>query len=158
MTDELKKEYTLRISQGSATQIIVILYEMAIGYATNTRDLLAEGKHDEARIEGANAAKVIGHLIGSLDFTYELSMNLYRIYEYISKEISMAVIKNDSDKLNSPIKMLDSLRESFEKLSKEDTSGPMMSNSQAVYTGLTYGKGSLNDSTMVENSNRGFTV
>lgn len=158
MTDELKKEYTLRISQGSATQIIVILYEMAIEYATNARDLLSEGKHDEARSEAANAAKVIGHLMGSLDFTYEISMNLYRIYEYVSKEISMAVIKNDSDKLNAPIRMLDSLRESFDKLSKEDTSGPVMANSQAVYTGLTYGKGSLNESTLVEGANRGFTV
>ena len=54
------------------------------------------------------------------------------------------------------IKLLDSLKESFEKLAAQDDSGPAMSNTQSVYAGLTYGKGTLNEST--SSGNRGFTV
>lgn len=37
------------------------------------------------------------------------------------------------------------MKESFEEIAKQDTSGPVMENSQQVYAGLTYGKGSLNE-------------
>ena len=158
MTDETKKEFTRRISQGSATEIIVILYEIAIKYMEDTEDFLKKDMHEDARRESANAVRVFGHLTASLDFTYAISMNLYRIYEYISKEVSMAVIRNSAEGLEAPIRMMKSLKESFEKLAREDQSGPMMDNSQTVYTGLTYGKGSLNDSTVVGECNRGFMV
>lgn len=156
MTDELKKDYTRRISQGSATEIIVILYEIALGYMADAKEYQKKGNHDDARRECTNAARVLSHLMGSLDFSYEISMHLFRVYEFISKEISMAVIKDDKERLDAPIRMMKTLKESFEKLAKEDKSGPMMNNSEVVYSGLTYSKGSLNDNTVVGNNNRGF--
>ena len=68
----------------------------------------------------------------------------------------MSVIKNDGSALASCIKLLGSLKESFEKLAAQDESGPAMSNTQSVYAGLTYGKGTLNES--MSSDNRGFTV
>ena len=46
--------------------------------------------------------------------------------------------------------------QSFEKLSEQDDSGPVMSNAQSVYAGLTYGKGTLNESTSSLSDNRGY--
>ena len=99
---------------------------------------------------------MVQDLIGALDFNYALAAGLYRIYEYIGREISMSVIKNDPDKLLAVMKYLGALKESFEKVAKEDKSGPAMGNAQAVYTGLTYGRGRLMDSLTIESSNRGF--
>lgn len=156
MTKDRIQEYTLKISNASATGIIVIMYDLAIEYIGEAQKCFEAADHEGARVQCTNAGRVLGDLISSLDFTYEISFPLFRIYEYVSKEVSMAVIRNDGKALASCIKLLSSLRESFEKLSEQDTSGPVMDNAQTVYAGLTYGKGTLNESTAA--SSRGYTV
>ena len=42
MTRELKQEYTLRITQANKTQLITILYEMALLYVDEAKAALAE--------------------------------------------------------------------------------------------------------------------
>ena len=158
MTNEKKQEYTLKITNASASGIIVILYDLAIEYLEEAKACFDKGDHDLARTQCTNAGRVLGDLISSLDFSYEISFPLFRIYEYISREISMAVIKNDAEVLEALIKMLSSLKGSFEELAQKDGSGPVMNNTQTVYAGLTYGKGSLNESTSYTSDNRGFTV
>lgn len=158
MTDEMIRDYTRKISQGSKSDIIVILYDLAIGYMEEAQTAFERGDHENARKECTNAQRVFGDLIGALDFSYEISVRLFRIYEFLSKEVSMAVIKDDSGRLSAPVRLMKSLKESFEKLAKEDTSGPMMENAQTVYTGLTYGRGTLNDSMDISANNRGFKV
>ena len=156
MTKEQIREYTLKITNASPTGIIVIMYDLAIDYIREAQKCFDANDHEGARSGCTNAGRVLGDLISSLDFTYEISFLLFRIYEFISKEVSMSVIKNDGSALASCIKLLGSLKESFEKLAAQDESGPAMSNTQSVYAGLTYGKGTLNEST--SSDNRGFTV
>ena len=60
-------------------------------------------------------------------------------------------------RLTRIISMLNKLQKSFEELSKTDTSGKAFKNAQEVYAGLTYGRGTLNESTSID-ANRGFTV
>ena len=43
--------------------------------------------------------------------------------------------------------MMSKLKDSFEKISNEDNSGAVMKGSGAVYAGLTYGKGDINEIT-----------
>lgn len=158
MTKELIQDYTLKISQASRTELIVILYDLAVTYLDDAAKACKDDDHDKMRENCAAAVRVIRDLIGSLDFTYELAQPLYRLYEYISKEISMSVIKNDATMLDNPKRYLLSLKSSFEKISKDDNSGPVMDNTQTVYAGLTYGKGTLNESVTAANPNRGFSV
>ena len=156
MTKERIREYTLKITNASPTGIIVIMYDLAIEYMEEAKKCFAEGDHDGARVQCTNAGRVFGDLISSLDFTYEISFPLFRIYEFISKEVSMAVIKDDGSALDGGIRLLSQLRESFEKLAEQDKSGPAMNNAQSVYAGLTYGKGMLNESTTSSTDNRGY--
>ena len=158
MTKDRIQEYTLKITNASATGIIVILYDLAIEYIGDAKACFDAGDHEGAKVQCTNAGRVLGDLIASLDFSYEISFPLFRIYEFASKEVSMAVIRNDGSALGDLIRLLSSLRESFEKLSQEDTSGPVMTNTQTVYAGLTYGKGTLNESTSGSSGNRGYTV
>ena len=158
MTKERIQEYTLKITNASATDLIVILYDMAVEYIDAAKECFAANDHEGAKIQCTNAGRVLGDLITSLDFTYEISFPLFRIYEFISREVSMCVIKNDGSALNDCTRLLLELKESFEKISKQDESGPVMTNSQTVYAGLTYGKGTLNESTAYPYDNRGYTV
>lgn len=156
MTRELIQEYTLKISHSSRTEIIVVLFEICEHYIDDAIIAFWADDHDEFKKQCGNAQKVINDLIASLDFDYEIALPLYRIYEYISKEIASAVIKNAANNLATCKRFLSSLKESFEKIAKEDASGPVMGNSQTVYAGLTYGKGSLNENVTATSSNRGF--
>lgn len=158
MTKELIQEYTLKITQGSPTDIIVVMYDLANEYLGDAIKAYDNDDHAEFRGQCLNAVRVVRDLIEALDFTYPLAAPLYRVYEYISKDISGAVIKNEKDSLVKDMEFLKSLRESFSEVAKEDKSGPIMDNSQTVYAGLTYGKGTLNENVAASNMNRGYSV
>lgn len=158
MTKEQIKDYTLRISEGSRSDIVVIMFELAETYIRDAVKAFDDKDHDEYRKQSANAGRVVRHLIEALDYSNSLAVSLYRIYEYVAKEISLAVIKNDPSKLEKASEYLASLKGSFEKIAKEDTSGPAMDNGQSVYAGLTYTRGILNESMQVLDPNRGFSV
>lgn len=158
MTKERIQEYTLKITNASPTGIIVLLYDLAIEYINDAKECFEKNDHEGARENCTRAGRVLGDLIASLDFSYEISFPLFRIYEYISKEVSMSVIKNSKETLDECVRLLSLLRESFDKISQQDDSGPAMSNAEPVYAGLTYGKGTLNESTAYPSDNRGYTV
>ncbi len=157
MTKERIQEYTLKITNASPTGIIVILYDLAIEYIQEADKCFKKDDHEGARVQCTNAERVLGDLIESLDFSYEISFPLFRIYEFVSGQITKAVLKNDAKLLEDAVRLLSSLKGSFEELSRQDASGPAMSNTQSVYAGLTYGKGTLNEST-TDTGNRGYTV
>ena len=53
--------------------------------------------------------------------------------------------------------MIAGLKTAFEKVAESDDSAPLMENTQSVFAGLTYGKGSLNETDLDPNAaNRGF--
>ena len=56
------------------------------------------------------------------------------------------------------VDMLKELKKSYEKVASQDTSAPLMKNTQAVYAGLTYGKGSLNVDLADQGADRGFRI
>ena len=65
-------------------------------------------------------------------------------------------IKEDSAFANEVREKGKSIMEA-EKISSEDTSAPIMENAQTIYAGLTYGKGSLNETYLnAQDYNRGF--
>lgn len=50
------------------------------------------------------------------------------------------------------------LHDAYEKVGEQDTSGPIMENTQTVYAGLTYGKNTLTENLYDQGSNRGFRI
>lgn len=157
MTNEEISAFSYRIMQASPTQLVVILYEMGIVYLKDAVTYI-DGEHkDEARTSLKNARRVVDELNHSLNMEYEISVNLMQIYMSVNRAIIRASVSLRTDELIRCIGMLEKLRKSFEDISSHDTQGAVMKNSQQVYAGLTYGKGTLNESFGLE-SNRGFRV
>ena len=157
MTKEKINEYTLRISQANRSELIVILYEMALDYIGAALRALDDSDHDSLRLECGRAGKVVSDLIGALDYKYELSNSLRQVYTFIQSRISLAVVRNSREDLKKAEEMLKKLKGSFEEIAKNDKSKSLMSNQQNIYTGLTYGKKAIYDSLTTE-VRRGFTV
>lgn len=153
MTSEVKKEFTIRISQANKSGLIVILYEMYLAYledAINNPDDRAVFREGIRKARGC-----INELMNSLDFTYELSYLLLRLYIYVNKEMAAADVRGSSDQLLACRKIIEELLSAYREVSRLDTSAPVMENTQTVYAGLTYGKGKLTESLSNE-GNRGF--
>lgn len=157
MTKEKKQEYTLRITRANRSELIVIIYELALSYLDTAIKAFDEGDIDTFKSNSSYANKCVGDLLEALDFNYEPSYPLMRIYVYVSKLIALAPIKRDKEGLLVAKRLLTKLKKSFDDIAAQDDSEPLMSNTQEVYAGLTYGKGSLNES-IDSASNRGFCV
>lgn len=156
MTKEKVNEFTLRISQANRSAIIVILYEMAIQYLDDAA-LDCKSDHAAFRTDCLNAEKVIRDLRSSLDVENELGKTLWNFYMYISGQLQMAVIRNSIEEVTTCRKFLAEMKESFEKVALQDSSKPLMHNTEAVYTGLTYGRKAVFDLLTTE-VKRGYTV
>lgn len=155
MTDEIRKNFTLRISQANRSELTVILYEMYLVYLEEAID----SKDDRQKMRGAikKARGCINEFMQSLDFNYELSYYLLRLYVYVNKEMAGADVRGDAQPLKICRKIMTELMEAYREVGKADTSGPVMENAQAVYAGLTYGKGELTES-LTHQGNRGFLI
>lgn len=157
MTNESVQNYTRRITDANPTEIIAVVFEIAEVYLD---DSIMAYKNDDMQtfdLGIEKAIKCINDLIEALDLQYDIANQLMNIYMFLSKELSLSIVKRDVVSVERIQAMITKLKKSFEELAKQDTSGAMMGNTQSVYAGLTYGKGTLNESTNIQ-SNRGFTV
>lgn len=158
MTRELKQEFTLRVTQANKTQLIVILYEMTLVYLGDAIAENAQGSRVEFRDCIRKARGCINELMASLHFEYELAMNFLQLYLYINRELARADVRNDAQPLGNAVKIITSLHTTYLELAKQDTSTAVMSNTQTVYAGLTYGKNDLMENLANQGADRGFRV
>ena len=77
----------------------------------------------------------------------------------MKRSLISASVSLDNNEINRITGLLKKLRASFYEVSKKDDSEPLMKNTQAVYSGLTYSKGGISNETQTDNiENRGFRV
>lgn len=157
MTREDINIYTNRISNANPTQLVVIMYDMAIDYLKSAMTYKGQQSMAEFTEELKRGKRVINNLTSVLDMQYPVSENLLAIYLYINNAIVRAYARCKTDELSHCIGMLEKLREAFMEVSRQDTRDAVMENTQQVYAGLTYSKKSLNE-TMNEDFNRGYVV
>jgi len=157
MTDETKKKYTLRIAEANKSEIIVIVFELAEIYIEDAVESYYDGDMEAYAANCKKAVKCITDLLNALDYSYEISYPLMRIYNFLSSEITVSSVTKEVRRLKKAQELLTRIKLSFVDVAKTDTSAPLMGNTQSVYAGLTYGKNELNESFNSE-INRGFTV
>ena len=158
MTAEQKKEFTRKISQANATELIVILYDIALVYVNESIRLMEEDNMAEAKIQADFAKRCIEAIIANLHFEYDLATVLHRIYLSMKKSLRDGVLEKNKEPLISVKNNLVTLRNAYDQIASQDTSAPVMGHAQTVVAGLTYGKHSLNESLAQESSSRGFRV
>lgn len=167
MTDELKQEFTRRITKANKSEMIVILCDMFDIYVSEAKEVLdnftggnarynlSEDERKEYKEAIRKARAVLLELINSLNREYEIANNLYQLYRYVEKRLIEAQVRVDKAALVNAANIMKRLNESYEKVAKADISPAIMSNTEDVYAGMTYGRGDLNSNYMAE-SNRGF--
>ncbi|MDE6129941.1 MAG: flagellar protein FliS [Lachnospiraceae bacterium] len=156
MTRECKQQFTLRITQANKTELIVILYEIVLAYMEDAEEALEAGNITEFREALRKMRSCFGELIASLNLDYELAARLLSLYLYCNRELTKADARKEKEPLMHIRSVINKLLEAYRELAGQDTSGPVMQNSQTVYAGLTYGKNSLAENLTDQGTNRGF--
>lgn len=159
MNKEAIKTFSYRISQASKTELVVIMYDMAQEYLKDAIQAL----NDDDKIGFCNnirqVKRVIDELSSGLDMQYEIASELFVLYMQADKILIRCLARMDNEGLDKVENMLNKLRESFYKLSKDDDSGPVLKNVQQVYAGLTYSSaGGSNEIYNDPVNNRGYSV
>ncbi|MBD5450282.1 MAG: flagellar protein FliS [Lachnospiraceae bacterium] len=158
MTKELKQEYTLRITQANKTQLITILYEMVLLYVDEAEDALAADNRMEYKSAIRKIRGCMNELTASLNFEYELAHNFLQLYLYVNRELVKASSHYDKENLEHVRLIIGQLQQAYKAIEDQDTSGPVMGNTQTVYAGLTYGRNTLTENIADSAVNRGFLV
>lgn len=158
MNTEKKQEFTLRITKANKTQLVVILYDMVLAYLEDAQGALGQENRKEYKWNIERAKDCIDELLNSLHFEYEIAGILRGLYFFYKRELSTAAIRYEDKRIVQVADMIRELRESYEQVAAQDTSAPIMENTQKVYAGLTYGKDSLNVNLSDQGSNRGFCI
>ncbi len=148
--------FTLRIASSNGCGLISILYDIYEEYETDALENFEAGQVTEAIVALKKCAEVVSHLQKDLNFEYKVSGNLYALYDYVQRNVSKSIYKANADGLLEAKKVMDELGDAFDQLAKEDTSSPIMQNTQHIMAGITYGKNSLNESVMGNQARRGF--
>lgn len=156
MTKEQKSQFTLRITEANSTELVVILYDMALVY-------LQEGLQTESDDELSGAIRrtrgCINELLSSLHVEYEMAQQMQKLYLFCIRRLASAGRTKDKAPLKEVQQILQQLRDAYAEIADQNTSGPVMKNAQTVYTGLTYGKtASLQESLADGKSGRGMFV
>ena len=158
MTTELKQEYTLRITQANKTQLITILYEMVLLYVDEAENALDADNKMEFKSAVRKIRGCMNELTASLNFEYELAQNFLQLYLYVNRELVKASSHYEKENLEHVRLVIGQLHKAYEQIQNQDTSGPVMGNTQTVYAGLTYGRNTLTENLADSDANRGFRV
>ncbi len=142
MTKSEINEFTKRIAQSNKTQLIVITYEIIVNYIESAQN---SGSDRDFIYNIQKAQQFLNDLTSALDYSYELSYDLLSLYSFANRCFVKSIARKQDCNLDTIKNMMLKLRESFEKVSREDKSGPVIKGAEPVYAGITYGKGSLNE-------------
>ena len=145
MKKELIQDFSLRISQASKTELIVIMYDIILEDIKAAKEALLEKNSEGYTHELKHAGRIVNELMSALDYTYPVSYQLMSLYIFLNKQLIDAGREQDGKMLDDAADILETLREGFSSISALDYSGPLMQNTQQVYAGLTYGRGTLNE-------------
>ena len=158
MDNGLKKDFTRRLSQCNRGEMIVIIYDIFFAYIEDAEIALKSGNRENLKIGIRHAQSTLDELIRALDFSYELSSNLYSLYTFCKIELSKTLYRNNGDGLSEAKKIMGRLHGAFIRAAGQDQSRPLMQNAQQIYAGITYGRAVLNECFAQTNTQRGFFV
>ncbi len=157
MRDEQKKEFTARIVNANRSQLVVIKFEMIFAYMEDARRDMEENRWEAVKTDITCIERILDRFINDLDFNYEISGELYRLYQFCMEKMAMSRVKKQLAEMEEAYKVLQNLYKAFVEVAKSDESQPLMTGAQQLVTGVTYGKNSLNE-TYSNDLNKGFII
>lgn len=158
MTSEIKQQFTFRISQANSTEMVVILYEMALQYLTDAEGSAKQDDFDGYQGAVHRARGCVEELLQSLHLEYEPAPVLRQLYLFCLRWLAQAEVRIHPELLQEVSSVIKPLCDAYRQIAAQNTAGPVMQNTQVVYAGLTYGKNTLTENMADQSMNRGMLI
>ncbi|WP_339278962.1 flagellar export chaperone FliS [Paenibacillus sp. FSL W8-1187] len=97
-------------------QLVLMLYDGAIRFAKQGMDAAVKKNYELANSSYCKAEAVVNELIASLDFSYPISKELVRIYEYVLHQLIQANIYKKAEPAEEAIAHLAELRDAWKQI------------------------------------------
>ena len=158
MTEEKIRQFTDRIGKANKTEMIVVVYDIALAWAQQAREAYDRGDMKAFGDALTHTRKCVDSLIDALNFDYEVSNNLFSLYNFIKKRLLSSRIRESDTGLKDAVKILNGMKDIFTELAKMDDSGVMMDDTRHVVAGMTYGRGGMSEHVVNPEKTRTFSV
>jgi len=155
MKKEEKQQFTLRIAQANPTEMVVILYEMLLCYLDEAEEAMQTEVEAGVREAVRKAQGCLNELLNSLHQEYEPAPTLLRLYMFCIRRLALFGLRRDAGLLEEIRRVIVPLHDAYHQIADQNSAGPVMGNSQAVYAGLTYGRNTLTENMADQGANRG---
>ena len=155
MNKDKIREFTMRVSNANKSDMVVILYDIAITYIGDAKKALAKGDKPTFRLEVGHIRNTVKELMDSVNTGTDIGLNLMRLYVFCNGELTRAFMDYSEEPLNHVYNTLSKLREGYAEVSRQDTSEPVMVNAERVYAGYTYNRNLMNENISAMEGNRG---
>lgn len=109
----------------SPGELTLMLYDGCVKFLKQSRLYLEEHNIEKASNASIRAQNIISELMATLDMQYDISKNLYSLYDFILRLVVQSNIKKDPLLLEDPISMMSELRDTWQqavKLHRQQTS------------------------------------
>lgn len=143
MTKEQINGYSVRISQSTKTELVVITYEIILDYIKDAEDALSQNNKKDFVFFTKKAMSFLDDLCSSLDMKYPISADLLSLYIYVKKILIHANAAYTDEGLDIAVKIITGMKNAFESVAKQEVKPErVIQNGEQIYAGFTYGKDS----------------
>jgi len=151
---------TVRIAGATPSELLVITYDITIDSIDNAIKALKENNEKQFRRYINKSQNLTRELMNTLNMSYEISISLLSLYRFVNELLVKGSVKKSDKYLLEAKKVLNILLDGWKTVSQTQRKiqKPVVDNAQRLVAGLTYGKGSLNESVMNNGVNRGYTA
>jgi flagellar secretion chaperone FliS len=108
---------TQAATTASPAQLVLMLYDGALGQVDRAQHALADGQHEQAHDALTRAQAIITHLSATLDHDRggDIATNLASLYGFCSQRLVEANLAKRADELPSVASVLRNLRDTWEE-------------------------------------------
>jgi len=118
LTSPYEKYRQSSVQTSTPAQLVIMLYDGAIRFARTAMDGLSKQDYEKTSLNFGKAQTIVSELMSTLDHSYEMSENLYKLYEYTNFLLIEANIRKSPEKAEEAIGYLTDLRETWLQASK----------------------------------------
>jgi flagellar secretion chaperone FliS len=118
ITSPYEKYRQSSVQTSTPVQLVIMLYDGAIRFVRTAIDGLSKQDYEKTSLNFGKAQSIVSELMSTLDYSYEISNNLYSLYEYTNYLLVEANIRKSPDKAEEALGYLTELRETWLQASK----------------------------------------
>ena len=152
-----KNDYVLRIANATPSKLVSLACELTLEYLNLAKNALEDDDEKKFRSNLEITQSILQQISASLNMEYPISWELLSLYLYTNKLLAQAGASSEVIHLEHAEKILKNMLEAWQGVEElhQDDQAPVLENAEQVYSGLTYGRGGL-DEFVVQDNNRGF--